>query len=157
MGLISSVPFLSLVNCLCCAGEPPGGFLAVMFYKNDFTPDSSPFTSGDCLAVGALAGVVGAVVGTVLSLMFAVIFGNVASEFTLGMLRNSGLQIPREFLDKAEESMREGTSGITLMFSFAGALVIDSMFGLLGGLIGYSVFRSKQHSMPPPLPMAPPS
>src|SRR5258708_39925789 len=77
MGLISSIPFLNLVNCLCCAGVLLGGFLAVMFYKKNFTPDTPPFTSGDCLAVGAMAGVVGAFVGTILSLIFAAIFGDV--------------------------------------------------------------------------------
>ena len=67
MGIVSSVPFLSAINCLCCAGIMFGGFLAVFFYKNNFTPDTPPYTTGDCMAVGALAGVVGAFVGTVLN------------------------------------------------------------------------------------------
>ena len=66
MGVISAVPFLNFINCLCCAGILLGGFFAVMFYKNNFTPDTPPFTSSDCMVVGVLSGVCGAVVGTVL-------------------------------------------------------------------------------------------
>jgi hypothetical protein len=157
MGLISSIPFLSLVNCLCCAGILLGGFLAVVFYKKNFTPDTPPFTSADCLAVGAMAGVVGAVVGTVLSLIFVALFGDVAREFMLSVLRNSALQLPPELLDKMEEGMREGTSGFALFFRFISTLVIDTIFGLLGGLIGYSILKQKELPMMPPPPMAPPA
>ena len=157
MGLISSVPFLSLINCLCCAGILLGGFLAVMFYKKNFTPDTPPFTSGDCLAVGALAGVVGAVVGTVLSIIFVALFGDIAREFVLSVIRNTSLQIPPEIVEKFEESMKEGTSGFAVVIRLISALVLDSIFGLLGGLIGYSVFKPKQQPMSPPPPMARPS
>ena len=156
MGLISSIPFLNLVNCLCCAGVLLGGFLAVMFYKNNFTPDTHPFTSGDCMAVGALAGLFGAVVGTFLSLMFVALFGDIARQLILNMLRNSNLQIPPELLEKLEESMSEGFTGIHVMLRFIWALMADVLFGLLGGLIGYSFFRPKQRPMAPP-PMGPPA
>ena len=160
MGLISSIPFLNLVNCLCCAGVLLGGFLAVMFYKKNFTPDSPPFNSADCLAVGAMAGVVGAFVGTILSLIFAAIFGDVARELLLNLLKNSSLQLPPDLLDKIEESIREGRSGFRMVFQFGSSLVIDTIFGLLGGLIGYSILKPKElppPQMPPPPPMAPPS
>ncbi|TLY32330.1 MAG: hypothetical protein E6K56_03505 [Ignavibacteria bacterium] len=144
MGLVSSIPFLSLINCLCCAGILLGGFLGVMFYKKNFTPDTPPFTAGDCAAVGALAGVVGAVVGTVLSLLFVALVGDVARQFILDLLKNSNLQLPQGFLQMFEERMREGATGLALVFRLMAALVIDSVFGLLGGLIGYSVFKTKQ-------------
>ncbi|HEY6191332.1 MAG TPA: hypothetical protein VI215_03295 [Bacteroidota bacterium] len=160
MGLISSIPFLNLVNCLCCAGVLLGGFLAVMFYKKNFTADSPPFNSADCLAVGTMAGVVGAFVGTILSLIFAAIFGDVARELLLNLLKNSSLQFPPDLLDKIEESIREGRSGFRMVFQFGSSLVIDTIFGLLGGLIGYSILKPKElppPQMPLPPPMAPPS
>jgi hypothetical protein len=157
MGLISSIPFLNLVNCLCCAGVLFGGFLAVMFYKNNFTPDTPPFTSGDCMAVGALAGVVGAVVGTALSLVFIAMFGDVARQFLLNVLRNSNLQFPPELLDKIEEGMSEGTSFFRVIFRFFPSLIVDTLFGLLGGLIGYSIFKPKQQLPVAPPPMQPPA
>jgi hypothetical protein len=34
--------------------------------------------------------------------------------------------------------------------NFVFALIIDPLFGLLGGLIGYQVFKPKTAVMPPP-------
>jgi hypothetical protein len=150
MALISAIPVINLVNCLCCAGILLGGFLATMFYKNNFTPDTPPFTSGDCMAVGALAGVVGAIAGTILSLLIVALFGNVAREMAMDIIKNLGVAIPPEVLDKMEESMQEGATAGAMLFQFFIALLVDTLFGLLGGLIGYSVFKSKQPVMPPP-------
>jgi hypothetical protein len=150
MGLVSSIPFLSLINCLCCAGVLLGGFLAVMFYKKNFTPDTPPFTASDCAAVGALAGVVGALVGTVLSLIFIALVGDVARQFMLDALKNSNLQLPEGLLDKLEGRLREGATVLGAAFRLLSSLVIDTLFGLLGGLIGYSVFKTKEQLPPGP-------
>ena len=151
MGLISAIPFLGVVNCLCCAGILLGGFLAVVFYKNNFTPDTPSFTAGDCMTVGALAGVVGTVVDTLLSIVFVALFGNVAKEFILGILREMSLQIPEELMNAIEEALTQGTVGFAIIMNFFSALVLDSLFGLLGGLIGYAIFKPKQQVMPPPV------
>ncbi len=155
MALISSVPFLSLINCLCCAGILFGGFMAVFFYKNNFTPDTPPFTSGDCVAVGALAGVVSAVIGTILSFLFLAMFGNVMAEFIVNALRNSNLQIPEEVYAQIEQAMNGAMTVFVVVTTFFKTLVIDVVFGLLGGLIGYSIFKPKQQPGMPPPPMAP--
>ena len=167
MGLISAIPFLNIVNCLCCAGILLGGFLAVMFYKNNFQPkadqlmadtlDTTPFTAGDCLAVGALAGVVGAVVDTLLSIIFIALFGNVVQEFLLNLIQNMDLQIPEEFLQQVEESLREEMGAFGILKNLLLSMVIDPLFGLLGGLIGYSIFKPKQPpavAPPPPTPQS---
>ena len=148
MGLISSIPFLAIVNCLCCAGILSGGFLAVLFYKKNFTPETPPFTAGDCLALGALAGVFGAVVDTILSLVFIAIFGNIAQEFLLNFVRN--LNIPQEALDIIEEAVNQATSGAAIFLNFITTLISYSLFGMLGGLIGYGIYKPKQQTMPPP-------
>jgi len=153
MALISSVPFLSLVNCLCCAGILLGGFLAVYFYKNNFTPDTPPFTSGDCMGIGALAGVFGAVLGTFLSFGFLMLFGNVMGGFISEMVQN--MNLPEEALGAIEESLSKGVTFFSLVVQLLGSLVIDSVFGLLGGLIAYSVYKPKQIPVVPP-PMSPP-
>jgi hypothetical protein len=59
MGLIGATPFLNMINCLCCAGVMLGGFLAVMFYKDQITPEMAPLQASDGVALGALAGVFG--------------------------------------------------------------------------------------------------
>jgi hypothetical protein len=156
MAIISAVPFLSMLNCLCCAGIMLGGFLGVYFYKNNFTPDTPPMTSGDCMGVGALAGVFGAVFGTILSVVFLALFGNIMGRFITEMLQNMNVNLPEEALTAIEESMEQGMSFISLIFQFMASLVIDAVFGLLGGLIAFSVYKPKQTPMPPS-PMPPPA
>jgi len=156
MAVISTVPFLGLINCLCCAGVLFGGLMAVYFYKNNFTPDTPPFTSGDCMAVGAMAGVFAAAIGTVLHFAFLAMFGNVMGEIILKILRNSNFQMPDEALEQVEEALQGGMTLFIAVITFFQSLVIDALFGLLGGLIGYSIFRPKQQVMPPPPMPEPP-
>ena len=150
MAIISTVPFLSFINCLCCAGLLLGGFLAVFFYKNNFTPDTPPYTSGDCMAVGAMAGVVSAVISTFLSAIFLKLFGNVMGEIMMSMLKNMNVDIPEEMMKALEDSMTMALSPFTIIVHLGSSLVLHSLFGLLGGLIGYSVYKPKQQMMPPP-------
>ena len=146
MGVISSVPFLSFVNCLCCAGILFGGFMSVFFFKNDLKPDMTPLTSSDAVQLGALSGVFGAIVSNILGALIMFAVGNVAGEAlyksVIGLYDSLGLlnQLPPDTLEKMEEGMKHsGLSLFTIFFSF----IIDPLFGLLGGLIGYTVFKPK--------------
>ncbi len=156
MALLSTVPFLNLVNCLCCAGLLFGGFIAVYFYRSNFTPEAPPFTSGDCMAVGALAGVASAFFGTILSIVFLTLFGNVMGELILNIIRNTNLHMPEEAMDQIEEALQGKMSAFFIIVSFFQSLIVHSLFGLLGGLIGYSMFKPKGVP-PPPMPQPPPA
>jgi hypothetical protein len=156
MAVISAIPFINFINCFCCAGIMLGGFLGVFFYKNNFTPDTPPFTSGDCMGVGALAGVFGAVIGTVLAYASLMLFGNIMGDYILNMIRNMNLEIPPEAWDAMEESMSTGMTFISMFIQLISSLVLDSIFGLLGGLIAYSVYKPKGAVMPS-APMPPPA
>lgn len=158
MALISSIPFLNFLNCLCCAGIMLGGFFAVFFYKNNFTPQTPPYTSGECMTVGALAGVFGALIGTVLSAIFMAVMGDVMREFVLGFLERSDLNLPQEFWDQMETVMSAEFSFFTLVTELLTNMLIYPLFGLLGGLIGYNVYKPKINLMPPPFtpPPSPP-
>ena len=162
MALVSTIPFVSFVNCLCCAGILLGGFLAVFFYKNNFTPDTPPFTAGDCVIVGLIAGNIGAIAASFLSLVFVKLFGNVMLNALIGWLHEMNVDLPQESWD-ALENAREGTRGIfSFVLQMIGNIFIYGIFGLLGGLIGYSVYKPKgAQMMPPPphqqMPMPPPA
>lgn len=146
MGVISGIPFLNLVNCLCCAGVLLGGFMAVFFYQKDLTPGSAPLTNSDGLQLGALAGVFGALVGLVLTVVFHFALGAAAGEATgkiiMSMYDKLGIldKIPPEAVEQMQQSIREqALSPLTIIPSF----IIDPLFGLIGGLIGYSVYKPK--------------
>lgn len=152
MGVISAAPGLSLINCICCAGILFGGFMAVFFYKKELTPEMSPLTSSDGLQLGALAGLFGAIVGTLLSLLVMKVIGNVNGEMMLGFMERFRNSMPPDSWDKMEEGMREGRIS---PFNIVMVFIFDVIFGLLGGLIGYSVLKTKPQMMnvqPPPPP-----
>jgi len=156
MGAISGIPFLNFLNCFCCAGVLLGGLMSVFFYKNDLTPNSSPLTSADSLQLGLLAGVFGALVGTVIHALILATLGDMTSGMAMSILRNFEGAIPPEALEQAERSMGEsaGLGLLSLVTTFFVSIIIDPLFGLLGGLVGYSIFKPKPGAMnvPPPNP-----
>ena len=146
MGVLSGIPYLSFINCLCCAGVLLGGFMAVFFYNKDLTPDMPPLTSGDSIKLGALAGLFGAIVGNVIAGLVMVTIGNVAGEAMYEMLisiyDSVGIldQMPSEAIDEMEQGMTAAElDPTTIIISF----VVNPLFGLLGGLIGYQVYKPK--------------
>jgi hypothetical protein len=151
MAVISAVPGLNLVNCFCCAGVLFGGFMAVFFYKKELMPDMPPMTSSDGVQLGALAGVFGGIIGSLLSVVIMQLAGNVGGEMMLSFMEGFRDTMPPEAWDNMEESIREGhVSPLQMIFG----VIINVIFGLLGGLIGYSVFKPKQQIMniQPPSP-----
>jgi hypothetical protein len=156
IGVLSGVPFVNFVNCLCCAWVLLGGVLAVMFYKNKLTFDSPPLSSGDCIAVGALAGVIGAVVSTIISTILLFIIGDIASKYIMDFVIKiyDRLGIPQEVYDQllSQMQMSAHPDPVNIIVMFIISAAIFAIFGLLGGLIGYSIFKSKV----PPAPVVPP-
>jgi hypothetical protein len=157
-GVLSGIPFVNFVNCLCCAGVMLGGFMAVFFYNKDLTPQMPPLTSSDGLQLGALSGVFGAIVGTIISALLLAVVGNVAGQAMFDMVYNfydsAGIldQMPPDAIDQMEQGMKD--SGLSV-FNVIISLIIYPIFGLLGGLIGYSVYKPKAGT-PPPVPVVTP-
>jgi hypothetical protein len=142
MGVLSGVPILSLVNCLCCAGIMLGGFMSVYFYKKQLTAEMDAITSSDGMGLGAFAGLFGAIASTILGGLFFLIVGDVASEMVLRIMESTGVlnSMPPEARSQMEQSMsQQGFSIIGVVANF----IVCPLFGLLGGLIGFAVFRKK--------------
>lgn len=143
MGVLSATPFLSFVNCLCCAGIMLGGFMSVYFYKKTLTEEMEALTSADGMGLGAFAGLFGAVASTILSGLFFLMLGNIVNEAILEAMQSGGFldQLPPDARMQMEQSMvNQGFSLIGIVISF----IICPLFGLLGGLIGYAVFRKRE-------------
>jgi hypothetical protein len=151
---ISAIPGLNLLNCLCCAGVLLGGALSVFFYKKDLKPDQPPLASGTAIQLGALSGVFGAIIGTAIAAAIMAAFGNVSRQFLASFLEGFRDQMPSEAFDQALRGLESG--GFT-MLTLIVSLIIDTLFGLLGGLIGFAIWKPKPGVVPPPLPpMMPP-
>ena len=138
---------MNLLNCLCCAGLIAGGFLGVFFYKSNFTPDTPVYSTGDCLTVGVLAGVFGALVATVVSAFSVMVFGNVIGEFLLRLLESVELDISPDMMEELQRGIRYAAGGGMLIFELFANLFIYPIFGLLGGLIGYAVWKPRMDGL----------
>jgi len=158
IGVIGAIPFLNFVNCLCCAGVLFGGYMAVFFYRKDLPP-AIPLESSDGLQLGVLAGLFGAIIGLLLTGLVYLVVGNIAGQAMIDMLMkvydSAGIldQMPPEAIDQMEMSAHE--SPLNAM-SIIGSLIVDPLFGLLGGLIGYQIHKPKG-GVPPAAPATTPS
>lgn len=143
IGLLSAVPIINFGNCLCCMWVLLGGFLAAYFYQKEF-PEGVPFQSADGVLVGLLAGVFGALFGTFLNYFFVAVTGmEYGRDFFEGIMESG--DIPVEVEDLVGGLFEDGFLSpffvfIQLLFS----IVIDGLFGLIGGAIGASVFKKKK-------------
>ena len=150
---VSGLPGLSLVNCCCCAGIIFGGAFATYLYQKEFRPEHLPIESSDALIVGLLAGLVGAAGATILSTLIAFATGPIESEFILNIMEKvldrlveSG-SIPSSVADDVMQQIEDSTeNSLTFGGMIAGFffnVVIFPIFGMLGGLVGYGLFRPK--------------
>jgi len=132
IGIISGVPFLGFINCACCAGVIGGGLLAVYLYRKDLDPNQ-PMTMGEGAMLGLLAGLIGAVIGSVLS----AVFSTASFDFLYRLSEYVDEPELDEFLEEMDPSM---LTGGLFFFGFLMSLIIDGLFGVIGGLLGVSFF-----------------
>lgn len=164
IGLVSSIPGLNLINCCCCAGIILGGVLSVYLYNRDMIEGMPPLEASDGVILGVMAGVVGAFTSVLFDLILLAAMGPVAAEFiqslmerVLKNLEESGM-LPAEAVDQIrdqlEDSLSQTTSARGILGNLFFSLVLYPIFSLLGGLIGYAIFRPKKR-FDEPQPMQP--
>jgi hypothetical protein len=135
IGVISGVPFLDFVNCACCAGVLAGGILAVYLYKKDL-PEEQVLDTNDGAILGLLAGVIGAIIASI----FGLFFGPMTFDFLDKIADYTDNPELMDFLDAIN---RDSFGAMMVMFGFIMEVIVDSIFGLLGGLLGVALFKKK--------------
>ena len=140
MAVLSAIPIISLVNCLLCGWVWGGAIFAVWLYKR--YENGAPVTPGQ----GVVIGLVAALIGAVINWLLAALMGG-ASAAALGPALD---QLPDA---ESRQMLRDlvasgGFSILGLLFS----LVIYSIFGVVGGLIGSAIFGNRPVSPPPTVP-----
>lgn len=148
-GLLSGIPFFSLFNCVCCLWIVAGAAMATrLLARNSF----GSLTSGDGAIVGALTGIVAAVVHTMLTLAFKPDVET--ARRVLDWLSSIGFEKPSNIDGLLEKTSGLLSPGFLLLGLFVTA-AIYALMGVLGGIIGISIFAKKNLQAPPPA--APPS
>ena len=143
IGVMSALPIVNIGNCCCCLWVLAGGALAVYLRKQN---SPVPITAAEGALVGLLAGAVGGVLGTVLNIPIQMLIGPMQAEWVSRIMAGNQDMPPeaREVMDR----MMEGGA-----FRAAGALIniiMSTIFGMLGGLLGVAIFN---RTTPPQTPV----
>jgi hypothetical protein len=155
IGVLSALPLVSVGNCCCCLWVLMGGALAA-YLRQQNNPYQIDAAEG--AIVGLMAGAIGGVVYSVLSIPLQMLAGPMQAEWIDRMMSSN----PEVTPEMREMMQRLTSSGAKLVTSIV-SIVVYSIFGLLGGLIGVAIFKRNLPPPPPPgtfdvppSPMVPP-
>jgi hypothetical protein len=139
IGFLAGIPFFAWINCACCIGVMAGGVLSVYLYKNELA-EGSQLTMGDGAVLGLFAGIMGTVVAAILE----TIFGNVGIDLLYRF--SNFLDIPELNYWLSEIDPKHFAKGIFAL-KLVTNLVTFVIFGLVGGILGVSIFNKKSKSL----------
>ncbi len=133
IGALSDLPFISLGNCVLCMWVWGGGILAVYMYRVFETGQPNP-TTGNAIAIGALAGMVGAIVGTIISALFSGVGSAVVYKW---------LETIPEFAEQMQglpvPGLQTGNVSITDVVC---NIVLYPSFGAVGGWLASLIWKA---------------
>jgi hypothetical protein len=148
MGVLSSLPGVSLGNCCCCAWLVTGGLVAAYLLQSG---SLQPITLGDGALVGLLAGLFGAVVNLIISVPVNMITGPFQQRI-LQRLAESQPNLPENIQEMVNNIGAGGVSIVGAILAFFMMIVLGAIFSSLGGLLGAFFFKKNVAPAPPPPP-----
>lgn len=142
-GVLAALPYINMLNVVCCALFIGGGVLAAYLYLKD-QPAAEKRPYGDGALVGLIAGAIGGVVTTIVNaLVIASGLGPDTSEAAAAFdqLDQTGIEIP----DFVRDMMGAGgISGAMLVTQLVMNVILFGIFATLGGLVGVAIFHKKE-------------
>jgi hypothetical protein len=143
IGVLSALPIISAGNCCCCLWVIAGGALAAYLRQQN-----SPYAinASEGALIGLMAGVIGGVVHALLSIPMMAITGPMQQQLFERMM-SSNPEMPAEIRDILERAAVGPTfRAVTIVLN----LIVDTVFGLLGGVLGAAIFKKNAPPPPPP-------
>ncbi len=149
LGILSAIPVVSAVNCMCCLWVVGGGVLAAHFFVR-----SSPIavTLGRGVLLGLITGAIGAVVDTIFSIPLHLALSGLGMGFAEQMkdLIERMPSVPPETREALRSVFASG-AGVGAAFWILASLLklfIYSLFAMLGGAIGVALFEKRKPGAP---------
>jgi len=149
IGILSALPFVSVLNLCCCLWVVTGGMLAAYVLQSNAP---QPITTGDGAAVGLLAGIAGAFVYTVVSLPLNLMLGPIQRR-AMSRVIEQVPNLPTELRDAVGNVGSGEMAAFGLIMGFVMMLFVGAIFATVGGLLGAVLFKKKET---PPVPEPPP-
>jgi hypothetical protein len=142
IGVLSALPIVSAGNICCCLWVLCGGALAAYLRQQNM---STQIAVSEGAIVGAFAGLIGGIIAAILSIPLQM----VTAEWQRRIIERIVASNPDLPLETRDTMERFATS-MPLRFVLAmTSIVVDVIFGVLGGLLGVAVFKK---NIPPPPP-----
>jgi hypothetical protein len=139
--VLSGVPFLNLINFLCCMGVALGGATAVWHFTNTY---SLTLTPGEGFKQGAIACLIGGLALYVIQMILLVAFGYQSGKEWIDVMKNFVGNDPAaraQFEAQMAEQAREATSIKNIAIGLVTTLILYPLFGGAGGAIAASLFK----------------
>jgi Family of unknown function (DUF5518) len=146
LGVLSVIPFVSIVNLCCCLWAILGGMLATMLYVKQ---SPTPASAGDGAVLGAIAGVVGGLISLILGIPIALAMGPVMQKIIVDLMRN--VDPSQADLMRRQFEMSGNALAPLIFQSLIGAALLF-VFAIIGGLLGVPIFEKRKATPPPPPP-----
>jgi hypothetical protein len=135
MGVLSSLPLISVGNLCCCLWVICGG-VAAAYVLQQGQPD--PITPADGAFVGFLSGLAGAVVWLVISLPLDVLIGPMEREMVRRWVESlGGVEGFRDYADRANLI----AAPVRAFLGFLMMLFVGAVFSTIGGVLGALMFK----------------
>lgn len=148
LGILSSLPYINMANCCCCAWVIGGGALAAYLYVKD---SPYPVSMGSGILIGLFAGIIATVVSSLflIPLNFLLSYGGLGFTEQFRELAEQIPNIPPETREAIRRfSGRSDMSMILFLLNMIVILVINCLFAMLGGAIGVAIFEKRKPGDP---------
>jgi hypothetical protein len=148
IGVLSALPIVNMGNCCCCLWVVAGGALAVYLRQQNM-----PYAvnSSEGALMGLLAGLIGGVIAALISIPMMAVMGPFQQRM-IEQILNSRADIPEESRDMIEKMMQRnaGLGAAAFAFGLVVQVIVGTVFGMLGGLLGVAMFKKELPPPPPP-------
>jgi len=140
IGLLSSIPIVSIGNVCCCLWVVLGGLLTT-YLDQQRRPE--PIETADAVLGGLVAGLIGSVISCAISAAIFAATGALVQESIRNAIEGNS-QIPPEWRDRIVGFTAHGGMMVII---FAITVPVYAIFAMLGALLGVAFFKKKT---PPP-------
>ncbi len=157
-GIAGSIPVINWINCACCALIIGAGLFAAFLYSKESRKIGVSFGPGNGATVGVLAGLVYGVVAGVVGGAINAAFGMGDWQQAIEQIQASGADIDPATLEQISSFMESSGGAMMFLIGLFFSLLCGAIFGVIGGLIGGSVFKVEAQpgmytGTPPPPPV----
>lgn len=146
---ISVFPFLNFINLLCCAGVIIGVIAGTGYYNSQLKKSGEVIQFKDGAAIGILSGILSAILVVIFTTMISLVLKQNPIPTLYNIIDKQGFHLPpdiEKLLNKISDEYNKSGFSITLTIAnLVMYILIYPLFGLLGGLLGVSIFGRKKN------------